>query len=412
MSKLGEYLSIKHGWAFKGEYFSESGTQSILTPGNFYDAGGFKYNDEKERYYSGDYPEEYLCKKGDLIVAMTEQAAGLLGSTAIVPKDNRYLHNQRIGLITCDETQLTKMYAYYLFMTKSVREQISRSSSGTKVKHTSPEKIYDVEVTVPSIDIQQRISSLLWRIDCLIANNNKINDNLQQQAKLLYDYWFTQFDFPDENGKPYRSAGGKMVWNERLKRDIPAEWKCINIRDIASITWGQCPDGKNILHKSTIGEGLLDYCSGAGDMKGGFVVDCQAKTDNSKRLAHKDDILVSVAGKIGDMCVVDHTISLGRAAMAYTANNYAETSFIYLTLQALNKKMTTISSGSIQKVINNDHIDEFYFPYYETIVQQFGSFTMNIFNELIKIAQENKKLMGLRDWLLPMLMNGQATISE
>jgi len=229
---------------------------------------------------------------------------------------------------------------------------------------------------------------------------------------LLYDYWFTQFDFPDENGKPYRSAGGKMVWNERLKRDIPAEWKCINIRDIASITWGQCPDGKNILHKSTIGEGLLDYCSGAGDMKGGFVVDCQAKTDNSKRLAHKDDILVSVAGKIGDMCVVDHTISLGRAAMAYTANNYAETSFIYLTLQALNKKMTTISSGSIQKVINNDHIDEFYFPYYETIVQQFGSFTMNIFNELIKIAQENKKLMGLRDWLLPMLMNGQATISE
>lgn len=330
MSKLGEYLSIKHGWAFKGEYFSESGTQSILTPGNFYDAGGFKYNDEKERYYSGDYPEEYLCKKGDLIVAMTEQAAGLLGSTAIVPKDNRYLHNQRIGLITCDETQLTKMYAYYLFMTKSVREQISRSSSGTKVKHTSPEKIYDVEVTVPSIDIQQRISSLLWRIDCLIANNNKINDNLQQQAKLLYDYWFTQFDFPDENGKPYRSAGGKMVWNERLKRDIPAEWKCINIRDIASITWGQCPDGKNILHKSTIGEGLLDYCSGAGDMKGGFVVDCQAKTDNSKRLAHKDDILVSVAGKIGDMCVVDHTISLGRAAMAYTANNYAETSFIYL----------------------------------------------------------------------------------
>ena len=185
MSKLGEYLSIKHGWAFKGEYFSESGTQSILTPGNFYDAGGFKYNDEKERYYSGDYPEEYLCKKGDLIVAMTEQAAGLLGSTAIVPKDNRYLHNQRIGLITCDETQLTKMYAYYLFMTKSVREQISRSSSGTKVKHTSPEKIYDVEVIVPSIDIQQRISSLLWRIDCLIANNNKINDNLPYHSLMV-----------------------------------------------------------------------------------------------------------------------------------------------------------------------------------------------------------------------------------
>lgn len=121
MSKLGEFLTIKHGWAFKGKYFSEEGNQSILTPGNFYEKGGFKKNNGKERYYLGEYPPEYLCKKGDLIVAMTEQAAGLLGSTAIVPEDDKYLHNQRIGLITCDPEQLDKMYAYYLFMTKSVR---------------------------------------------------------------------------------------------------------------------------------------------------------------------------------------------------------------------------------------------------------------------------------------------------
>ena len=146
MNKLGEYLTIKHGWAFKGEFFSEFGTQSILTPGNFYEKGGFKHNDEKERYYTGEYPPEYLCKKGDLIVAMTEQAAGLLGSTAIVPEDNRYLHNQRVGLIFCDEKKLVPLYAYYLFMTNSVREQITRSSSGTKVKHTSPERKYDVQI--------------------------------------------------------------------------------------------------------------------------------------------------------------------------------------------------------------------------------------------------------------------------
>ena len=190
MIKLGECLTIKHGWAFKGEFFAESGEQSILTPGNFFEAGGFKYNDERERYYTGEYPAEYLCKKGDLIVAMTEQAGGLLGSTAIVPKDNRYLHNQRIGLVTCDEKQITKMFAYYLFMTKSVREQISRTSSGTKVKHTSPEKIYDVEVSLPDIPTQKKIAHFLWTIDCKIRSNNQINDNLQQMSVATYMHLF------------------------------------------------------------------------------------------------------------------------------------------------------------------------------------------------------------------------------
>lgn len=103
----------------------------------------FAYFDkiQAELNNTGTYPKEYLCHKGDLIVAMTQQAEGLLGSTALVPENNKYRHNQRIGLITCDEKRLNKLFAYYLFMTKSVREQLERSSSGTKVKHTSPGKI-------------------------------------------------------------------------------------------------------------------------------------------------------------------------------------------------------------------------------------------------------------------------------
>ena len=178
--KLGELLTVKHGWAFKGEFFEEAGEHCILTPGNFYEKGGFKPNSGKERYYSGNYPEEYLCKKGDLIVAMTQQAEGLLGSTAIVPEDNKYLHNQRIGLITCDETRLNPLFAYYLFMTKTVREQLERSSSGTKVKHTSPERIYDVVVEIPNVCNQVKIASLLYRIEKKIDSNVLINDNLQQ----------------------------------------------------------------------------------------------------------------------------------------------------------------------------------------------------------------------------------------
>lgn len=176
--KLGECLSVKHGWAFKGEYFSESGTQCILTPGNFYEAGGFKPNSGKERYYTGEYPPEYLCRKGDLIVAMTQQAEGLLGSTALVPEDDKYLHNQRIGLVTCNEAILDPLFAYFLFMTKTVREQIERSSSGTKVKHTSPERIYDVEVVLPDVADQKKIAHILIDIENKINENSRINDNL------------------------------------------------------------------------------------------------------------------------------------------------------------------------------------------------------------------------------------------
>lgn len=176
--KLGECLTVKHGWAFKGEYFAETGTQSILTPGNFYEAGGFKANSGKERYYTGEYPPEYLCHKGDLIVAMTQQAEGLLGSTALVPEDGKYLHNQRIGLITCQEDRLIPEFAYYLFMTKTVREQLERSSSGTKVKHTSPERIYDVEVEIPEVEIQKKIACILLDIENKINCNKSINDNL------------------------------------------------------------------------------------------------------------------------------------------------------------------------------------------------------------------------------------------
>ena len=367
MSKLGEYLSIKHGWAFKGEYFSESGTQSILTPGNFYDAGGFKYNDEKERYYSGDYPEEYLCKKGDLIVAMTEQAAGLLGSTAIVPKDNRYLHNQRIGLITCDETQLTKMYAYYLFMTKSVREQISRSSSGTKVKHTSPEKIYDVEVTVPSIDIQQRISSLLWRIDCLIANNNKINDNLQQMAHTTYMHLFF--------GK---KTNGKL-------EDILVE------NPKSAIQVGEAKDIDGEYPFFTSGDAVLRWCEPLVDGRNCFLNtggNADVKFYVGKTAYSTDTWCISAKNDLSD--------------------------YLYLLLKSIKPELNQkFFQGTGLKHLQKPLLKErpIYIPSEEE-AKAFNNSVQPWFTMISDNIRESQRLTALRDWLLPMLMNGQATISE
>lgn len=345
----------------------------------------------------------------DDIIISREAPMGVVG---IVPKNLKCCLGQRLVLLKVDKSECNPYYLLFMLMSDFVQTQFKRAdATGSIVSNLC---IPDLkEIVIPMIDDgQEDIANLLKAINNKMLINNKINDNLLNQLKTIYDYWFVQFDFPDGNGNPYCSSGGKLVWNEKLKRDIPTEWICQNIRNLTSITWGQCPDGKNILSKSANKKDLIDYCSGAGDMKGGFLVDCQAKTDNSKCFAYENDILVSVAGKIGDMCVVDHSISLGRAAMAFSANNHYELTYIYLTLQALNKKMTTISTGSIQKVINNDHIDEFNFPYNEDIVAKFGKLTLNIFDELKQTSIENRELIKLRDWLLPMLMNGQATIED
>lgn len=411
--KLGEILSVKHGWAFKGEYFAEDGEQSILTPGNFFEKGGFKPNNGKERYYTGTYPKEYLCHKGDLIVAMTQQAEGLLGSTALVPENNKYLHNQRIGLITCDEKRLNKLFAYYLFMTKSVREQLERSSSGTKVKHTSPEKIYDVEVEIPDVISQQKIANLLWSIDEKIANNNAINDNLEQQAKLIYDYWFTQFDFPDENGKPYCSSGGKMVWNEQLKRNIPENWKVAQLKDIFNVSGkpisrDDCQTDAYYTPIDVIPKRTMTFAGGLS----------AAEANSSLQVYEENNIL------LGAMRVYFHRVCISaQSGITRTTTLVLKPKvdeYLGYAYQVLNDDnailyATQHSSGTQQPYIKwNDVLENYRFamPSNPKLLYEYSKISEPLITKAKNCARETEQLRKLRDWLLPMLMNGQATISD
>lgn len=411
--KLGEILSVKHGWAFKGEYFAEDGEQSILTPGNFFEKGGFKPNNGKERYYIGTYPKEYLCHKGDLIVAMTQQAEGLLGSSALVPENNKYLHNQRIGLITCDEKRLNKLFAYYLFMTKSVREQLERSSSGTKVKHTSPEKIYDVEVEIPDVISQQKIANLLWSIDEKIANNNAINDNLQQQAILLYDYWFTQFDFPDANGKPYYSSGNKMTWNNHLKKNIPLSWKVKPLKAICEICLGGTPSTT----VSKYWNGSISWLN-SGEIVQFPVVTSEKKItqlgleNSTTKLMSKNTTVVSITGNIrASILALDACAN--QSVVGILENEIFKSPFIYQNMLRLLKHYTSISTGNCQKHISKGAIEESLVCIPDSIVlKQYYVLSEPIYKQMHEIVLENKHLTELRNWLLPMLMNGQVTIKD
>ena len=168
--KLGDLLQIKHGFAFDGDFFNPAGRYILLTPGHFYESGGFRDQGEKTKFYTGVIPRGYLLEKGDLLVVMTEQKDGLLGSTVIVTEGERYLHNQRLGLIqNLDEAQLSKAFLYYLFNTPALRKRISMTASGSKVRHTSPSKIRDLWTALPSLDEQREAVRILETVDQKLA---------------------------------------------------------------------------------------------------------------------------------------------------------------------------------------------------------------------------------------------------
>ena len=238
--KLGEILDVTRGASLSGEFYAAEGEYVRLTCGNFdYQNNCFKENKAKDNlYYIGDFKPDFLMKEGDIITPLTEQAIGLLGSTAIIPESGKYIQSQDVAKIVCKEHLLDKDFAFYLISSNLVKQQLSAAAQQTKIRHTSPDKIKDCIVWIPELEEQKRIGKLLRTIDLKIELNRQLNHNLEAMAKQLYDYWFVQFDFPDENGKPYKSSGGKMVWNEKLKREIPQGWDILPLFDAISVQYG------------------------------------------------------------------------------------------------------------------------------------------------------------------------------
>jgi type I restriction enzyme, S subunit len=426
---LHNKIHVKHGFPFKSEYFASEGDYIVLTPGNFYEEGGFKQQQGKEKFYKGTFLESYLLKKGDLIVAMTEQAEGLLGSTAIIPLDDLYLHNQRLGLITVDENKIDRLFIYHLFKSDFIREQIQGSSSGSKVKHTSPERIYNLKVYLPSVEEQKKIAAVLSALDAKIELNNRINAELENLAKTIYDYWFVQFDFPydfdrsqpDEHGKPYKSSGGKMVWSDVLDREIPAGWEIgtlgnwIDFKRGISYKSNQIQDtGIPLLNLNSFTLSGKFKPEGTKYFNGSF-------KENSK-LNH-GDLVVAItdvtrnATIIGKSFVVPNlfeeqplmSCDVACIISKSNLNNY------YLEMlfnsERYHEYIKHFASGTL--VLHLDLNGMLWFKTFmppKKLLDRFSEFKRGIIEKQTINIIENQQLTQLRDWLLPMLMNGQVRI--
>ena len=260
-------------------------------------------------------------KKGDLLFSYETR----LGEAALMPDGIRACLGRRMGLLRPKANKVIPEYLLYAYLSPQFQQTIvSNTVRGATVDRIALNELPNFNIRIPDIYEQNKVARLLASIDAKIELNNRINAELEAMAKTLYDYWFVQFDFPfdfaegkpDANGKPYKSSGGKMVYNPTLKREIPEGWKVKRLSEIANITMGQSPNGESYNNE---GQGTI-FFQGSTDF-GWLFPTIRQYTTAPARMAKKGDILLSVRAPVGDMNIANNDCCIGRGLAALNSKD-------------------------------------------------------------------------------------------
>lgn len=299
---------------------------------------------------------------------------------------------------------------YYLYRYLSLLD-LSNLDSGTGVPSMTFDNYYGLKIFLPSIEKQTMIARVLQTLDKKIAVNRQINQNLEAMARQFYDYWFVQFDFPNEEGKPYKSSGGGMLWNDKLKRNIPVGWHCGNLFEIAVFTNGLAcqkfrpKDDEVPLPVIKIRE-----------MHDGISVDTEEVTSNIPESVkvYNGDVLFSWSASLEVMLWAYGLGGLNQHIFKVTSANDFPKSFYYFQLLDyvdVFKKMAEARKTTMGH-ITQDHLQQstIAIPDNKDIADKFEELISPIFKQIVKLQEEISNLIKQRDELLPLLMNGQITI--
>ncbi len=369
--------------------------------------------------------EIFSVKKDDVFITRTSETVDALAMSCVAVKDYpkatfsgfvKRLRPKTTGIV------YSKYIAFFL-RSKYFRKVLDCNTIMTLRASFNEDMFSFLYLYLPDYEEQVRIGDLLYKMEMKIRTNNKINDNLEQQAKLLYDYWFTQFDFPDESGKPYRSSGGKMVWNEQLKIEIPFSWVCSKMENAIEAV----RTGLNPRNNFKLGNGNIKYITvknlclnGSLDFSGCDTIDEQARQIIHRRSDIQiDDILFASIAPLGRCYLIQENPTnwdINESVFSIRYNSSVLTAeYLYMNLQseAFVKRATACSTGSIFKGIRiNSLMDSEIILPPQSVTKEFSKEIKPLFALQKELDRETHTLIQLRDWLLPVLMNGQATISD
>ncbi|GAL91450.1 restriction endonuclease subunit S [Microcystis aeruginosa] len=398
---LGSQIYIKHGFAFKGEFFSDSGKYILLTPGNCHETGGLKLKGDKEKYYVGDVPEEFILHQNDLLVVMTDlvQSAPILGGALLIPENEKYLHNQRLGLVNIlNQKELDKKYLYYLLNTHNYRSQIKGSATGTTVKHTAPERIYRCLVPLPPLQVQQKIADILSKYDDLIENNRRRIELLERSARLLYKEWFVRLRFPGHEHTPIIDG-------------IPEGWERVQLKNVALV------NSESLSKKF---QGLIQYIDISSVTPRKInKTDCynfHEAPSRARRIVHHGDIIWSCVRPNRE----SHAIIWNPPNNLIASTGFAvitpckiPTSFLYqvVTTPDFVGYLSQNARGSAYPAVTATDFENARFIIPDSsLIQIFDDIVRPIIEQINNLDRYNQKLKQARDILLPKLMNGEIEV--
>lgn len=334
----------------------------------------------------------------------------------IKEKDNGVLCGTGCLRVRITTLEVEPEFISFFLNREETRKWLVTHAVGTNMPNLNTDILSDVPIAYPLLEEQRRIVQVLNSLDEKIALNSAVNDNLEQQLMLLYDYWFTQFDFPDNDGNPYQTSGGKMVWNDTLKRNIPENWKVQSV--ISNCLSSIIKPGVEIFNTKT-------YLATA-DVKGtsistGTIVDYDGRESRANMQPSINSVwFAKMKNSIKHLYLnkeMQPIISSSILSTGFCGLQCNEISFEYIASYVSNAYFEIhkdmLAHGATQEAVNNDDLAGVHIIIPEdTVLRAYHETTQAIYAQISKNVCENQELVKLRDWLLPMLMNGQATISD
>jgi type I restriction enzyme S subunit len=351
---------------------------------------------------------------------------GTIGEMALYAGEPVVL-GKSAAYINCRD--IDRLFCFYYFQLRGVQNAFYNIAHGSTIKNLGLDALKNFMVPVPPLDAQKELVRVLAVIDSKIEINNRINEELEGMAKLLYDYWFVQFDFPISaaqaaemgdpslEGKPYRASGGKMVYNEILKREIPAEWSDGSLDALGRVVGGSTPStGKSEFFDKEgtpwiTPKDLSDNGSNRFISNGATGVTSEGIKAGALKIMPAGTVLMSSRAPIGYLAIARNPVTTNQGFKSFVPDKSFSSDYIFFTLKHFMKLIVANASGSTFKEISGGTLKavRIHIPSPD-VVAKYSEIVSSFSDQQDLLERQNKELADLRDWLLPMLMNGQVTV--